>query len=146
MSVIDDFLAQPAVALVGASRSGGKFGNYALRVMREKGYRVYPIHPSAKTIDGVDCYTRIEDAPEHVDAVLIVVPPLQAIPVIRDAAAAGARYIWLQQGAESIAAVTVATQLGLEVVAGECILLFAKPTGIHKAHRFILRMIGRLPA
>jgi uncharacterized protein len=146
MSVINEFLAQPAIALVGASRSRGKFGNYALRVMRDKGYRVYPIHPSAKTIDGVECYPRIEDTPEHVDAVLIAVPPVQAIQVIREAAAAGVRYIWLQQGAESIAAITVATQLGLEVVGGECILMFAKPTGIHKAHRFILRMIGRLAA
>jgi len=51
---IGQFLAQPALALalVGLSRSGKKFGNVACRELKAKGYRVYPIHPSADVIDG----------------------------------------------------------------------------------------------
>ena len=37
--LIDDFLAQPALAVVGVSRSGKGFGNVAARELRGKGYR-----------------------------------------------------------------------------------------------------------
>src|SRR5690349_17563262 len=137
---IEQFLAQPAVAVVGVSRSGHKFGNLACRTLREKGYRVYQMHPTANAIDGATCYARFADLPEKVNAVLIVVPPEHAVDVIRDAAAAGVRYVWLQQGAESFEARYVCEQLGLDVVSGECILMFAKPKGIHRAHRFVRRV------
>jgi predicted CoA-binding protein len=54
--------------------------------------------------------------------------------------------VWLQQGAQSIEALNVCDRLGVEVVAGECILMFAKPTGIHRAHRFVCDILHRLPA
>jgi hypothetical protein len=53
--------------------------------------------------------------------------------VARDAAAAGIRHVWLQQGAQSPEIVALCDQLGLETVAGECILMFAKPTGVHRS-------------
>lgn len=55
-ATVESFLAQPALALVGMSRSGKKFGNVAYRELTAKGYRVYPIHPAADSIDGVRCY------------------------------------------------------------------------------------------
>jgi predicted CoA-binding protein len=73
--------------------------------------------------------------------VLIVVPRWAALDVIREAAAAGARHVWLQQGAESQPAIDLATSLGLDVVAGECILMFANPTGIHRLHRGVRKLL-----
>ena len=49
---IDEFLANPAIAVIGVSRNRHKFGNTACRVLREKGYRIYPVHRRAATIDG----------------------------------------------------------------------------------------------
>jgi predicted CoA-binding protein len=143
---IEGFLNNPAIAVVGASRSGHKFGNTACRVLREKGYRVHPVHRRAPIIDGMTCYPRLRDLPEKVNAVLVVVPPWEALDVIAETAAAGIHHVWLQQGAESVEALTLATKFGLEVVAGECVLMFANPTGIHSAHRFIRRFTGTLPA
>ncbi len=40
----------------------------------------------------------------------------------------------------------VCSELGLNAVLGECILMFAKPAGIHRAHRALAGMFGRLPA
>lgn len=74
------------------------------------------------------------------------VPPPLAIDVIRDAAAAGIHHVWLQQGAESDEAVALCARLGIEVVAGECILMFARPTGIHRAHRWMRGIVRGLPA
>ena len=143
---IDAFLAEPAIAVVGVSRTGRKFGNAACRTLREKGYRVYPIHPSAATIDGMPCYPALSALPEPVNAVLVVVRPPQAIDVVCEAAAAGVRRIWLQQGAESPQALELASKLGVDVIAGECVLMFAEPTGIHKLHRNCRRLFGTLPA
>jgi uncharacterized protein len=143
---IQRFLAQPALAVVGISRTGRKFGNAACRVLREKGYRVYGIHPSATTIDGVPCGKRFDDLPESVDAALVVVPPKAALDVIREARAAGIRLVWLQQGADSPEAYELAASLGVELIAGECILMFASPTGIHRVHRTIRKVLGGLPA
>jgi predicted CoA-binding protein len=145
-AAVDQFVAQPALALVGVSRSGKKFGNAAYRELSAKGYRVYPIHPSADVIDGVRCYSRFVDLPEAVDAVLVVVPPSQAAAVVRDAAAAGIHHVWLQQGVESNDALKACHDLGLTCVWGECILMFAKPTSYHKAHRWLNAMTRQLPA
>jgi predicted CoA-binding protein len=142
---VDAFIGQPALALVGLSRSGKKFGNLACRELTAKGYRVYPIHPAAETIDGRTCYRRFADLPEPVDAVLVVVPALQAATVVREAAAAGIHHVWLQQGAESPEVLQACRDAGVDAVSGECILMFAKPTGYHKAHRWIWQLLGRLP-
>jgi uncharacterized protein len=146
MRSINAFLEQPAIAIVGASRSGKKFGNVAARELRQNGYRVLLVHWSGATIDGARSYQRIGALPEAVKSVLIVVPPSQAMDVVRDAAAAGVQHVWLQQGAESAEAVALCGELGLDVVSGECILMFAKPTGVHKFHRWINRVTRRLPA
>ena len=142
---IKAFIEQPALAIVGVSRSGRRFCNFARRVLQSKGYRIYPIHPTATEIAGARCYRSFGDLPERVDAALVVVPSAQAIQVVNAAAAAGIHHVWLQQGAESPELLDVCRRLGLDVVSGECVLMFAHPTGYHRAHRWIAGMLGRLP-
>ena len=139
---IQRFLAAPAIAVVGVSRRSHKFGNAACRTLRDKGYRIYQIHRHATTIDGHECFARLADVPEKIESVLIVVPRWETLDVIREAAAAGARHVWLQQGAESDAAVDLATSLDLDVVAGECVLMYANPTGIHRLHRGVRKLLN----
>lgn len=144
-SSIEAFLAQPALAIVGVSRSGEKFGNVILRALRSKGRHVYPLHPVATMIDGVVCYQHIADMPEPVTGMVINVSPADAVTVLRDAAAAGIRHVWLQQGSESPYVANLCIELGLDAVIGECILMHAEPTGIHRVHRVLEAALGRLP-
>jgi len=143
---IESFLSEPALAIVGVSRSGGKFGNTALRTLQAKGIRVYAIHPSAQAVDGVRSYPSFNDLPEPVKAVLVVVPPAKGVQVVRDAIAAGITKIWLQQGAESPEVVQACRDGGVEPIVGECVLMFAHPAGIHRVHHWIRGVFGRLPA
>jgi predicted CoA-binding protein len=76
----------------------------------------------------------------------VVVPSIAASEVVRDAAAAGVRHVWLQQGAESPALVALCRHLGLTVVSNECVLMHAQPKGFHKLHRWIWGALGKLPA
>jgi len=143
---VDGFLAERTLALVGASRSGRKFGNAVLKALTDKGYRVLPVHRDAPDIDGHQAYPSLAELPEKVGGVIVVVPPVQAEQVVRAAAAAGIGRVWLQQGASSPAALAAADAQGLSVVDGECILMFAEPTGsFHRVHRFVWKVLGRLP-
>lgn len=143
---IEDFVAQPTLALVGVSRGGKKFGNFALKTLKQKGYRVFPIHPHAESIEGERCYPDLQSLPEAVEGVLVVVPPEQTEQVVRNVAAAGIRRVWLQQGAESADAIRFCEENGVEVIHGECVLMFAPPvTSFHRFHRWLWKTLGKLP-
>ncbi|MBI3950457.1 MAG: CoA-binding protein [Acidobacteria bacterium] len=145
-SAVEDFVAQQTLAVVGVSRGGKKFGNLALKALKAKGYHVFPINPHAESIEGEQCYPTLKSLPERVDGVLIVVPPTETEQVVREAAAAGIRRIWMQQGAESEAAIRFCQENGLSVVHGECILMFARPVdSVHRLHRWIWGLLGKLP-
>jgi hypothetical protein len=145
-AAVDGFLAERTLALVGASRSKGKFGNTVLKELTAKGYRVLPVHREAAAIDGHTAYPSLAALPERAGGVVVVVPPSEAVKVVRDAAAQGITRVWLQQGSSSPEALQEAAAAGLSVVHGECILMFAEPAGpLHGTHRFIWKLIGRLP-
>lgn len=143
---VEGFVAQRTLALVGVSRGGKKFGNIAFKTLKEKGYRLFPVHPHVESIEGEPCYPDLQSLPEPVEGVLVVVPPAQTERVVREAAAAGIRRVWLQQGAESADAIRFCEENGLEVIHGECILMFASPvTSFHKWHRWVWKLFGKLP-
>ncbi len=144
-SAVDEFLSQRTLAVVGVSRSGRKFGNGASRELRKKGYRVIPVHPEAETIDGQPCYGSLNELPEQAGGLLVVVPPSETEKVVKEASAAGIRHIWMQQGAESEAAIEYCEQEGMSVVHGECILMFAQPGGVHRFHHWLWGLFGKLP-
>jgi hypothetical protein len=145
-AAVADFVGQRKLAVVGVSRQGKKFGNFAFRELRSKGYELFPVHPQAETIEGERCYPSLRALPEPVDALLIVVPPAQTEQVVRDAATAGIRRVWMQQGAESPAAIQFCQENGIREVHGECILMFSEPLAWwHRAHRWAWRLLGKLP-
>jgi uncharacterized protein len=144
--LVDEFLAQEALAVVGVSRTGKGFGNTAVRELRGAGYRVHPVHPSAAVIQGLACSRDLASLPEPVGGVLVVVPPEQAEMVAREAVAAGIRRVWMQQGASSPRAIEYCAANGIEAVHGECILMFLeRGPAIHRLHRSLRRLLGRLP-
>lgn len=145
-AVIRDFVAQRTLAVVGVSRSGKKFANFAYRELRTKGYTLVPVNPGAETVEGERCYRSLLNLPGPVDGAVIIAPREQSLQVVRDAAAAGIRRVWLQQGAESQPAIDACKDAGINVVAGECILMFAGTEHwIHRGHRFVRRLFGTLP-
>ena len=145
-TTVEDFISQRTLAIVGVSRSGNKFGNNTFRELTSHGYKLYPIHPEAKTLEGVQAYQDFASLPEKVDGVIIVVPPAQTEKVVREAAAAGIKRIWMQQGAQSNTAIRFCKENGITEIHGECINMFAHDTAsFHKFHRGIWKLFGKLP-
>ena len=145
-AIIDDFITQRSLAIVGVSRKANKFGNIVFKELKTKGYQLYLVHPSGEVIEGEQSYPSLKALPSKVGGVLVVVPPAQAEVVVREAHEAGIERIWLQQGAESPAAIQYCQQNGMSVVYGNCILMFAQPLSFfHKPHRWVMQVLGQMP-
>jgi len=145
-TAIEEFLRQPHIALAGASRSGRKFGNAVHRALASGGYRVSLLHPDAVQIGGEVCHATVEGLPGDVGAMLIAVHPGEAFGLVREAVDRGIGRIWLQKGAESPETIDYGRRHGVELIHGECILMFAQPAGVHRCHRWLRGVFGQLPA
>lgn len=145
--IVEEFLLQKKIAVVGVSRKKAKFGNAIYKELKQKGYNVFPINPHINTFEGDACYPDLLSLPEKVDAVVINVPSVQTEKVVREAKKAGINKVWLQQGSQSENAVKFCEENGIEYVSNECILMFAQPSAfIHRAHKWVWGVLGKLPA
>jgi predicted CoA-binding protein len=141
---IQTFIEQKKVAIVGASRNGNKFGNAAAKELQERGYQVFYIHPDVNEIDGSPTYANLDAVKDQVGSVWVSVPAKQGVMVLQDAAAAGLTKVWLQQGADSPELVKLGAELGLDLVVGKCILMYAEPVrSFHKFHQVVWKLIGQ---
>lgn len=144
--LVDEFLTQKKIAVVGVSRKKTKFGNAIYRELKQKGYQIYPINPNTNVIEGDVCYPDLFSLPEKVDAVVINISPAQTEKVVREAKEAGIKKIWLQQGSQSDSTIKYCEENGIDCVSNECILMFAQPSAfIHRAHKWIWGVVGKLP-
>jgi len=108
---------QPTVAVVGASQNRAKYGNKSVRAHLRQGYRVFPINPSAATIEGQQVWPSVNDVPvERLDRITVYVPPEIGITLLEQFAAKQPSEIWLNPGSESEALLQRAEELGLPVI------------------------------
>jgi uncharacterized protein len=121
---ITAFLAQNAFAVVGASRDRAKYGNKVLRVYQQRGRKVFAVNPNETEVEGLPCYGDLASLPEPVAAISVITPPSVTERIVEQAAASGVKYVWMQPGAESPAALERAEELGLVAIAGgPCVLV-----------------------
>jgi predicted CoA-binding protein len=138
-----EFVALSRLAVVGVSRTKG-FANLAFRHLKQSGYTVFPVNAGADEVEGERCYRRLDDLPEPVEGVVIVVPPAAAAEVVADCARLGITRVWLQQGAESPEALARCEAAGITAVHRACIMMYANPRGFHRFHRGVMRLFGQL--
>ncbi|MCF7822995.1 MAG: CoA-binding protein [Candidatus Marinimicrobia bacterium] len=141
--LIEDFLAQDKMALAGASRSGKKFGNTILKTLMSKGYKIRLLHPEMNELEGLRCYPSLEALPREIENLILVIPPERALEMVNLIPASGIKRVWMQQGSESPEAIDFCNRYGVDVVAGECILMFAEPKGLHKFHSWLNSFFGK---
>lgn len=122
---IQDFLAQPVWAVVGASDNPRKWGNRLFRNLLSKGYAVYPVNVRDQVIDGHRTFPSLAALPRKPDVVDTVVPPDQTDKVVAEALALGISRIWMQPGSESDAAIEAAAAAGATVVHHACAMALA---------------------
>lgn len=145
-----DFLEQRRIAVVGVSRKGDVPGNIIYKKLRQAGYAVFAVNPSAETVEGDPCYPTLETIPGGVDGVVIATHPKQTADVVRQCADLGIRRVWIHrsfgQGSLDTEAVRLSRELGLAVIPGGCPMMFCEPVDpVHKCMRWLSGLVGGLP-
>jgi uncharacterized protein len=112
------------VAVVGISSKPWRPSYEVASYLQEHGYRIVPVNPNEQEVLGEQVYASLLDIPEqiHVDVVDVFRRAEHTPEVARDAVAIGARVLWLQEGIVSEEAARIASDGGLEVIMGVCIM------------------------
>lgn len=145
-----EFLSHERVAVIGASDEKSNFGATIYRELRDHGYAVTAVNPSASSVAGDPCYPDLASLPTPVDGAIVMVGKDRAVGVVQDCIAQGVPRVWLFRGiggggAVSDDAVRLCEEHGVPVVAGACPLMFLEPVGwFHKVHRGVRHLNGSL--
>ncbi len=148
---IHDFLAQRRIAMIGVSRNPKDFSRLLFREMAKRGYDMVPVNPASSEIEDRPCFANVGIIQPPPEAALLMTASSASSQAVRDCAAAGIRRIWMYraggQGAVNPEAVAFCHEKGIEVVEGHCPFMFLPDTSFfHRAHGFILKVIGGYPA
>ncbi len=112
--------ATKTVAVVGASTNPDKPAHAIPAYLARAGYRVVPVTPATEELFCERAYASLRDVPMPIDVVDVFRPADEAPAIARDAAAAGAKVLWLQEGVVSQEAADIAHAQGMKVVMDAC--------------------------
>jgi uncharacterized protein len=148
--LIDDFLAQKRIAIVGVTRDPNGWGRRLYDAFKERGYDVYAVNPNASSVQGIQCYTDLKQLPMKPDGVLLAVPPSVTDQVVREVAALNIPRVWMHRGggpgAVSQSAIEFCQANNIAVVYGVCPFMYLQPQAFgHKLHYNIARWLNILP-
>ncbi|HSJ89133.1 MAG TPA: CoA-binding protein [Anaerolineales bacterium] len=154
--LVQDFLAQKKIAVVGVSDKRETGCNLAYDKFRENGYQVYAVNPRINTFKGDICYADLKSLPEKVDAVFILANPRVTDQIVQQCADLGIKHVWmhcmmgtkagLAAGMTSVSpgAVEICEANGIAVIPGTCPNQFLKPDFGHATIRRLWRLFGFL--
>ena len=108
------------IALVGASPRPERPSNSVMRYLLAQGYRLIPVRPHRTEILGIPCVDSVSDIEEPVDLVDVFRRAEFCPEVAQQAAAAGAKALWLQLGIVSPEARAIAQRAGMDYVENAC--------------------------
>ena len=103
------------IAVVGASRNRGKYGNKALRAFVHQGYSVIAINPNEKEVEGHRTFASVLDVPGPIDIATLYVPPRIGLRIVEELARKGVGEVWLNPGADGPDVISRARELGLQI-------------------------------
>ena len=158
--LVQDFLAQKKIAVVGVSDKRETGCNLGYRKFKEAGYIVSAVNPRLSTFDGAPCYPDLKSIPEKPDAVFILASPKVTEQIVQQCLDLGIKHVWMHcvlgtkpgLGADGTSvsqpAVQLCRQNGIAVIPGACPNQFLKPDPGHAIMRVMFGALGlhRIPA
>jgi predicted CoA-binding protein len=133
MDIKEVFDNHKTIGVYGMSKNSMKAANYVPSYLREQGYTIIPVNPTADEIDGLKCYHSLAEVPETIE-ILNVFRPSSDIPAIVEEAIArkyskgDIKVIWLQEGIESEEGEAMALANGIAFIQDKCMM---------REHRYI---------
>jgi predicted CoA-binding protein len=108
------------IASVGLSSNPEKDSHWVVSYLKNNGYKIIPVNPTASEIMGEKSYASLSEIPEKVDIVQIFRKPEDVAPVVEEAIKMGAKVVWMQEGIVNEEAGQAAEEAGLFVVMDVC--------------------------
>jgi hypothetical protein len=143
---IKSFLQLKNIAVVGVSSKGTGFGVSVYDHIKNNGYKVYAVNRMGGFSRETKLYNSLSQIDDRVDGIITVVPPGETEIVVQQAKELGIKNIWMQQGSQSNSAIEFCKENDINVVDGECIMMFVEPVkSLHSFHRWINKLVGKYP-
>lgn len=153
-TLVQDFLAQKKIAVVGVSDKRETGCNLGYRKFKAAGYSVYAVNPRLTTFEGAPCYPDLKSIPDKPDAVFILASPKVTEQIVQQCVDLGIKHVWMHclmgtkpglgSGSTSVSpdAVQQCRKHGIAVIPGACPNQFLKPDFGHALMRVMFRTIG----
>jgi predicted CoA-binding protein len=93
--LVQDFLAQKVIAVVGVSSQRETGANKNYKTFKQHGYRVYPVNPRISTFEGAPCYPDLKSIPEKPDAVFMLTSPKVTEQVVQQCVDLEVKHVWM---------------------------------------------------
>jgi predicted CoA-binding protein len=119
------------VAVVGLSRDPSKDSHRVAKYLKENGFHIIPVNPTADEILGEKSYKSLLEMPAEIQKTLEIVdifrPSHEVLPIIEQAIQLRKRYglphvVWMQLGIINEEAAEKAREEGLTVIMDKCIM------------------------
>jgi predicted CoA-binding protein len=155
-TLVQDFLAQKTIAVVGVSDKRETGCNLNYKKFKESGYQVYAVNPRITTFDGAPCYPDLKSIPEIPEAVFMLTSPRVTEQIVQQCVDLGIKHVWmhclmgtkpgLAAGSTSVSpsAVDMCKTNGIAVIPGSCPAQFMKPDISHNLMHGVWKMLGFL--
>lgn len=109
------------IAVVGLSTDPTRPSHGVAKTLIAKGYEVIPVNPNVDEVLGLASYDTLADVPGVVDIVDVFRREEHLATAAREAAAIGAKSLWLQLGLVSKEAAKIAAEVGMDFVENLCL-------------------------
>jgi predicted CoA-binding protein len=153
-NLVQDFLAQKKIAIVGVSDKRDSGCNLNFKKFKEAGYQVYPVNPRISSYEGQPCYPDLKSIPEQVDAVFMLTSPKVTEQMVQQCVDLGIKHVWMHcmmgtkpglaasMTSVSQSAVDMCKANGITVIPGSCPNQFLQPDFGHAMMKGMWRLFG----
>jgi len=157
-TLVQAFLAQKKIAVVGVSDKRDTGCNLAYTKFKDAGYQVFAVNPHITSFKGEPCYPDLKSIPEKPDAVFLLTNPAVTDQIVKQCVELGIKHVWmhcmmgtkpgLAAGMTSVSpeAVKMCRENGISVIPGACPNQFLKPDVGHGMMRGLWGLLGFMPA
>ena len=108
------------IAVVGLSPKPHRPSHQVARYLMQAGYTIIPVNPGQDSTLGLPCYPNLRAIPSPVDMVDIFRRQEEVLPIVEDAIAIDAKFVWMQEGIVNEEAAARAEAAGLVVIMDRC--------------------------
>jgi predicted CoA-binding protein len=142
-SAHEAFWTRSRYAFVGHSAKKG-FPRISYAQAKKSGKKVFAVDPSVDQIDGDKTYANLRSLPRKIHGVVLEVPREETLDLVKQAADAGIKNIWIHMNRETPEALEFARKKGLNVLTGTCAVMYvAQGFTYHSIHKWLNKLLRK---